>query len=491
MKTHYFLAFDLGATSGRTILGNLIDGVLTLKELTRFPNQILPFNGHCYWNIFSLYEHLKEGLIAASNEGVEIGSIGIDTWGVDFAFIGSDGSFMGLPYAYRDPHTTDAPEEFFNKYMSKENVYARTGIQVMNFNSLYQLYALQRDNSSQLASCNKILFMPDALSYMLTGEMVTEYTIASTSQMINPYTKKFDKELLECVDLREDYFGKMVMPSEQIGLLRKDLAEECGLPQIPVVAVAGHDTASAVASVPALNPNFAYLSSGTWSLMGIETQEPVISEQTAEWNITNEGGIDGTIRLLKNITGMWIVEQCLKEWKKGGVEYSYPQMVELANEAKPFVFMIDPDDASFANPASMLQAIDDYCDKTNQSKPQSHGEYIRSIFESLALKYKSVLEMFATLATFPIEKLHIIGGGSRNALLNQFTANSIGIEVVAGPSEATAIGNIMIQAKAAGVVGDLWEMRQIISSGVETHTFYPADEEQWAAAYYRFKMIVK
>ena len=221
MKAHYFLAFDLGATSGRTILGKLSDGQLSLKELTRFPNQILPIRGHYYWNIFSLYEHLREGLIAASKEKVEISSIGIDTWGVDVAFVGSDGSLMGLPFAYRDPHTNEAPEQFFERYMSKDDVYARTGIQVMNFNTLYQLYAMQRDGTSQLSACDKILFMPDALSYMLTGEMVTEYTIASTSQMINPYTKEFDKELLECIDLRADYFARMVMPTENSGLSTK------------------------------------------------------------------------------------------------------------------------------------------------------------------------------------------------------------------------------------------------------------------------------
>ena len=283
----------------------------------------------------------------------------------------------------------------------------------------------------------------------------------------------------------------MVMPAEQIGVLTKDLADECGLPQIPVVAVAGHDTASAIAAVPAINQNFAYLSSGTWSLMGIETKEPVVTAQTALWNITNEGGVDGTIRLLKNITGMWIVEQCLKEWKKADIDYTYPQMVELASHATPFIVMIDPDDASFANPTSMLQAIDDYCEKTNQTKPKTHGEYIRSIFESLALKYRSVLEMFAALATFPIEKLHIIGGGSRNALLNQFTSNAIGLEVIAGPSEATAIGNIMLQAKAAGVVSDLWEMRRIISSAVETRSYIPNDIEEWDDAYDKYKLITE
>ncbi len=490
MEAKNFVAFDLGATSGRTILGTLAGGKLSLKELTRFPNRMVPLAGHYHWNIFSLYEHLKEGLAAAAKEGVGITSVGIDTWGVDFAFIGRDGSVMGMPYAYRDPAIATAHTEYFEKVLPREKVYARTGIQIMNFNSLFQLYARRRDGSSQLSAAERLLFMPDALSYMLTGNKVTEYTIASTSQILDPVTKRMDAELLASVGLAEEMFEDIVMPGHVVGMLRKDIADEAGLPQIPVVAVAGHDTGSAVAAVPATDEKFAYLSSGTWSLMGIEVEQPVITEETSRLNVTNEGGVEGTTRLLKNITGMWLVEQCLAEWKRQGTAYTYPEMVETAIAAPEFGAFIDPDDPSFAAPASMTAAIDAYCTRTGQKKPSDHGEYIRVIFESLALKYRQTLDMFRGLAPFPVEKLHVIGGGSKNTLLNQFTANSIGIPVIAGPSEATAIGNIMIQAKAAGLVGTLQEMRAVIAAGVETHTYTPQDTAKWQEAYENFRKVI-
>ncbi len=491
MKEISFLAFDLGATSGRSILGTLRDGKLHMKELTRFPNQIMELGGHFYWNIFSLYEHLKAGLAACAKEGVAVTSIGIDTWGVDFAFLGSDGQILGLPYAYRDPHTEGAPDQYFKNVLPREQVYDLTGIQVMNFNSLYQLYAMKRDGSSVLAAAKEALFMPDALSYMLTGEKVTEYTIASTSQILNPRTKKMEAQLLEKMGVPASLFGQVVMPGQVIGTLRKELCEETGLGEIPVVAVAGHDTASAVAAVPARDEKFAYLSSGTWSLMGIEVKDAVITPETAALNITNEGGVEGTTRLLKNITGMWILEQCIKEWKKQGTEYSYPEIVGMASGAEPFRSFIDPDDLSFANPPSMVGAIEAFCSKTGQSIPKTHPELIRCIFESLALKYKNILGKFQQLAPFPVERLHIIGGGSKNNLLNQFTANAIGMPVVAGPSEATAIGNVMLQARAAGYVNSLQQMRDMIAEVVETETFAPQDAAAWDAAYAKISNLIK
>lgn len=491
MQPKHFVAFDLGATSGRTILGSLRDGELVLKELTRFPNTILPLGDHYYWNIFSLYEHLCEGLRAAAREGVEITSVGIDTWGVDFAFVGKDGSLLGLPYAYRDPHTAGAPEEYFSKVLPKEEVYGDTGIQIMNFNSLYQLYAMQRDHSSQLAAAERLLFMPDALSYLLTGEMVTEYTIASTSQLLNPRTKRIEARLLEKMGLSAELFPPIVMPGHRIGTLRAELAAACGVPQLPVVAVAGHDTASAVAAVPAANERFTYLSSGTWSLMGIEVREPFINEQTERYNFTNEGGVEGTTRLLKNITGMWILEQCLRKWKDEGRDYTYPEIVKMATAAAPFRTMIDPDDASFAAPGDMPAAIRAYCERTGQPVPDGDSATIRAIFESLALKYRFVLDRFRSLAPFEIERLHVIGGGSKNALLNQFTADSLGIPVTAGPSEATAVGNIMLQARAAGCVDTLQQMRSLIARCIPAENFTPGDTAAWDAAYTRFKTIVK
>ena len=488
MKNKSFLAFDLGATSGRSILGTLDNGRLQMKELTRFPNQMLQIGNHFHWNIYSLFEHLKAGLVAAKNEGVEITSIGIDTWGVDFALIAKDGSILGAPYAYRDPHTVGAPDDFF-KIVPREKVYDLTGIQVMNFNSLYQLFALSQANNSLLEATDKILFMPDALAYLLTGNKVVEYTIASTSQILNPRTKQFEAELLENAGVSPSILGEIVMPGHVIGTLTDDLAEESELGKVKVVAVAGHDTGSAVAAVPAINENFAYLSSGTWSLMGIEVIDPIITEQTSALNFTNEGGVEGTTRFLKNITGMWLLEQCLKEWKKEGITYAYEKLVQLADTVPAFLSFVDPDHSTFANPTSMTKAIVDYCQITEQKVPVSHAEFVRCIFESLSLKYKSVLEILKSLAPFPIEKLHVIGGGSKNPLLNQWTANSIGIPVIAGPSEATAFGNIMIQAKAAGCVDSLQEMRQIIGESVQLDEFFPKNQEAWAGAYEKFMAV--
>jgi len=490
MRNKSFLAFDIGATSGRSILGTLTDGRLQMKELTRFPNQMLQIGNHFHWNIYSLFEHFKEGLAAVKKEGVEISSIGIDTWGVDFALLAKDGTILGAPYAYRDPHTDGAPEKYFD-IVSREKVYELTGIQVMNFNSLYQLFALKQANSSLLEVATEMLFMPDALAYMLTGNKVVEYTIASTSQILNPRTKKFESLLLEKAGVNPSILGEIVMPGHVIGMLTDVLAEESELGKVPVVAVAGHDTASAVAAVPAENERFAYLSSGTWSLMGIEVKDAIINEETFALNFTNEGGIEGTTRFLKNITGMWLLEQCLKEWKKEGITYAYEKLVHLAESATAFQSLIDPDNILFANPASMTGAITDYCLATGQKAPSNHAEFARCIFESLSLKYKFILGKLNSLAPFTIEKLHVIGGGSKNPLLNQWTANAIGIPVIAGPSEATSIGNIMIQAKAAGCVDSLFEMRQIIRESVQLDEFLPENPEVWKEAYLKFLSITK
>ncbi|MBL7972122.1 MAG: rhamnulokinase [Prolixibacteraceae bacterium] len=488
MKNKSFLAFDIGATSGRSILGTLDNGRLQMKELTRFPNQMLQIGNHFHWNIYSLFDHFKAALVAVKKEGVEIASLGIDTWGVDFALIAKDGTILGAPYAYRDPHTDGMPEKYFS-IVSREKVYGLTGIQVMNFNSLYQLFALKQAGSSLLEAASEILFMPDALAYLLTGNKVVEYTIASTSQILNPKTKQFEAQLLEAAGVSPSILGDIVMPGHVVGTLTDALAEESELGKVPVVAVAGHDTASAVAAVPAENERFAYLSSGTWSLMGIEVKDAIINDETYALNFTNEGGIEGTTRFLKNITGMWLLEQCLKEWKKEGISYAYEKLVKMAESAPAFQTLIDPDHASFANPGSMTKAITEYCLATGQTAPATHAEYVRCIFESLSLKYKYVLGKFIKLAPFGIEKLHVIGGGSKNPLLNQWTANAIGMPVIAGPSEATAIGNIMIQAKAAGCVGSLTEMRQIIRDSVQLEEFLPDNQGDWEKAYARFLKI--
>lgn len=491
MKQHNFLAFDIGATSGRSIIGSLENGKLQLKELTRFPNKIIRIHNKYYWDIFALAEALKDGLKSAAAQNIKIDAIGIDTWGVDFVYLGEDGSVLGTARSYRDPYTTGMPQEYFDKILPRKEVYGLTGIQIMNFNSLFQIYAAQKENSSALGSAKEILFIPDALSYLLTEKKVCEYTILSTAQLLNPKTKQVEKKLLEAMGIDSSLIPPIVMPGQVIGNLTDDLAHECGLDTIPVIAVAGHDTASAVVSVPAENKNFAYLSSGTWSLMGIEVDDAIINEESFDLNFTNEGGVDGTVRFLKNITGMWLLEQCRKEWEAKGQTYTYPQIVEMSDSVAGFESLVDPDHISFANPESMTDAISLFCQNTGQKAPATDAEYVRCIFDSLALKYRYVLESLQKLSPFAIEKLHVIGGGSQNKLLNQATANSIGIPVIAGPCEATAIGNIMMQAQGVGLVDSLQEIRTIVRNSVELEIYQPQDTEVWSEAYNRFVKYIK
>ena len=468
-----FFAVDLGATSGRTILGTFTPEGLEMEDVNRFPNRLIETGGHFYWDIYELYRNIIEGLkIVAQRGDVEITSIGIDTWGVDFVCVGKDGGFIRQPYSYRDPHTVGASDIFFRKVPRKQ-VYEWTGIQVMNFNSLFQLDTLRRNDDSALAAADKLLFIPDALSYMLTGEMVTEYTIASTAQLINAKTRKFEDALLYEIGLTRSNFGRFVYPGDKVGVLTKEVQTMTGLGAIPVIAVAGHDTASAVASVPAVNRNFAYLSSGTWSLMGIEVPEPIITEESYAMNFTNEGGVDGTVRFLKNITGMWLLEQCRAVWSRQGREYSYEEIVRMTEGAALSPGVIDPDAAEFAAPTDMPQAIRTWCAAHGVPSPADDAALMRLIFDSLAAKYAEVLGKLRRLAPFEIECLHVIGGGAQNDLLNRMTADAVGIPVVAGPAEATALGNIMVQARAAGVVSSLAEMRRYIGRSIETKTYQP------------------
>ena len=488
MDKKYFFAVDLGATSGRTIVGTLDDGKVILEELTRFDNNLIEANGHFYWDIYALYFEIIKGLKAAKQRDLCITSIGIDTWGVDFVCVAEDGS-VSQPIAYRDPHTFDAMDDYLENVMSREKVYDVTGIQFMNFNSIFQLYAMKRAGNSALKNAQKILFIPDALSYMLTGNMVCEYTIASTAQLLDPRTGQLDPRLLASIGLTQSKFGRMVNPGDLVGALTADVQKQTGYGAIPVIAVAGHDTGSAVAAVPAKNEKFAYLSSGTWSLMGIETKKAIINHISYERNFTNEGGIEGTTRFLKNICGMWLYERCRKEWTDA--PKSHPELIAEAMKQPAFQSIINPDDACFANPSSMIDAIQTYCKETNQHVPQGYAEICRCIFDSLALRYRQVFSYLTEMASFPIEVLHIIGGGSLNDNLNQFTANSCGVEVLAGPQEGTALGNIMVQAKAVGEVGDIWAMRRIIANSIQLKEYTPQDSELWAEQYKRYLEITE
>ena len=494
-KKKYYFAVDLGATSGRTIIGSIEDGRFCLEEVTRFPNNLIEQGGHFYWDIYALYFEIIRGLKEVASRGLAITSIGIDTWGVDFVLIGDDGAILRNPRAYRDPITFEAMDDYLQHVISKKEVYDITGIQFLNFNSIFQLYAMQKEGNSALKAAQKILFVPDALSWMLTGNEVCEYTIASTSQLLDPRTKQLDERLLASIGLTRSMFGKMVNPGNVIGVLTDEVQKMTGLGAIPVIAVAGHDTASAVAAVPAKDEQFAYLSSGTWSLMGIETKDAIINDLSYERNFTND---EGTTRFLKNICGMWLYERCRKEWAVSKAEadrqaaaMSHPELQGSAMQVEAFRSIINPDDALFANPSSMIEAIQHYCRKTDQSVPETPAEICRCIFDSLALRYRQVFQWMQEFAPFKLEILHIIGGGSLNKYLNQFTANATGATVLAGPQEGTAIGNIMLQAESAGSVKDIWEMRRIIANSLELVKYEPTDKAAWDAAFDRYLEITK
>ena len=498
----YFFAVDLGATSGRTIIGSMADGRLEQEEISRFPNNLIETGGHFYWDIYALYFEMIRGLKEVARRGITITSIGIDTWGVDFVFIGEDDAILRNPMAYRDPHTFEAMDDYLCHVAQPREVYDITGIQFMNFNSLFQLYAMRKAGNVAMKHCKKVLFVPDALSWMLTGEAVCEYTIASTSQMFDPRTGDLSEKLIESIGLTREHFGRMVQPGTQIGVLTEEVQKMTGLGAVPVIAVAGHDTGAAVAAVPAKNEQFAYLSSGTWSLMGIETKEAIINDRSYELNFTNEGGIEGTTRFLKNICGMWLYERCRKEWISNGErlevrgesiplsDVSHPELQGSVMQVEAFRSIVNPDDKAFANPPSMIEAIQRYCRETGQTVPETPAEICRCIFDSLALRYRQVFGWLKEFASFDLNVLHIIGGGSLNKYLNQFTADALGVEVLAGPQECTAIGNIMLQAKAMGLVKDIWEMRAFIANSVEMVAYHPTgDKAAWDIAYEKYLKV--
>lgn len=482
---HYF-AVDLGATSGRTILATYNGETVTMKEVTRFANPMIPLGGHLYWDIANLYNEILKGLKTVADEGIAVNSIGIDTWGCDFAFFGKDGQLLGMPHCYRDQHTKGAQEKFFAK-MPADEVYRRTGIQFMDFNSLFQLDTIKRNSCQALEHADKILFIPDALIYMLTGNAICEYTVASTSQMLNPMTGDLDTEILEALGIPREKFGVMTQPGTVAGTLTEQVQEATGLGAVPVVAVAGHDTGSAVAAVPAKDKEYAYLSCGTWSLLGIESEKAIITEDSFRENFTNEGGIEGTTRFLKNICGLWLFEQSRKKFKDA--PSSVGELVALC-ESSTYDGLIFPDDPSFSNPSSMTAAIREYCSRTGQTVPETPADYCRCIFRSLAFRYRQVVEILETMCDFPIRKLHVIGGGSQNRYLMQYAANALNMPVICGPVEGTALGNVLMQLKASGAVDTLTRMREISGASVDLVTYLPEDAEKWNTEYERYKTTI-
>ena len=489
MKEHNYLAIDLGAESGRMVIGTVSSSGIKLTEAHRFPNQQIFFQGHLHWNILDLWEKIKQGLFNASiqSEG-DLSSIGVDTWGVDFGLISRDDQILGHPYTYRDARTEGMMESAFRS-VSKRKIYEQTGIQFLTFNSIYQLLYMVRSRDELLKVSDRLLFMPDIFNFLLTGEKYSEYTIATTSQLLNAYTRKWDPVIFSGLNLPIDIMAPILQPGEKIGKVSADSGQETGLTGVQVVSVGSHDTASAVAAVPANSPNWAYLSSGTWSLLGVEVEEPVISDISLRYGFTNEGGIGGKIRLLRNIMGLWLLQKCRLQWKKEGVECTYDDLVKWAEAAKPFRCIIDPDFPSFLNPPDMPAAIRSYCHRTDQPEPHSNPEIIRCIFESLALKYRFILELIQSLTKKKIEVLHIVGGGAQNRLLSQFTADAAQVIVKTGPTEATALGNIIVQGMASGFPANLKEGRDLIASSFPSVTYHPEKSDEWNKVYQRYKKL--
>ena len=478
-----YLAIDLGATSGRGIVGFLENGKLETVEVNRFANAFLPINGHLFWNIYKLFDEILQSIHAAIEKGYEVQSIGIDTWGVDFGLINEDGYLTGLPYIYRDSIADGAVEKFGKEIMPISELYNIAGIQVMQINSIFQLFAQKNANTVSFINAKKLLFTPDLLNYLLTGVYKNEYTISSTSSLLNCKKRNWDTDLLNKLALSHDLFSPIIFPGEKVGALTPQLSKHLNIPPIPVIAVASHDTASAVAAIPATGNEWAFLSLGTWSLMGIESKHPIINHEAFADSFTNEGGVNGTIRFLKNITGFWLIEQCIQSWEKQGQKVTYAQIDSEVLAAKPFERFIDCDADDFKQAGDMVTMMTDYFIKTNQSIPQTYGEWARCIFESLAMKYRITLEKLVRHASFEIKAIHAIGGGTKNQLLCQLTANATQLPVIAGPVEATASGNILVQALAMKELSSFEEIREVMRKSTETTTYYPTDKLTWEQQY--------
>lgn len=464
------------------MLGRLNEGKIEVEELHRFSNDPVQVGDRLHWDILRLLHELKQGLLKAKHRGIKLDSIAIDSWAVDFGFIGSNGELLGNPYHYRDHHTDGVMEQVIEK-LSASHIFGRTGIQFLPFNTINQLAALKQADSPLLRDAKHFLMIPDLLRYFLTGEMYNEFSNATTTQLYNPLSGGWDEELIRAIGISPDLFGQVAQPGERVGQLRSSVCEELNIDSVPVYAVAEHDTGSAVAAVPALERSFAYLSCGTWSLMGTEVEEPVINELAQQLNFTNEGGAYGTYRLLKNIMGLWILQECRRSWERGGISYTFPELVKLADEAKPFAAFIDPDDPLFLHPGDMPARISEYCVRTGQTAPEGAGPIVRCILESLALKYRYVLELTEQLSGQTFNGLHMVGGGIQNTLLCKWTANAIGKPVWAGPVEGSAIGNMVVQWIASGELADIWEARKVIRESFPVDAYEPEQHEEWDHAY--------
>lgn len=482
------LAFDLGASSGRGIIATLDNGKITLEEVHRFPNNGVSVRGTLYWDVLYLFDQIKQGIVNAKLAG-GFDSIGIDTWGVDFGLIDENGDLIGNPVHYRDVRTEGIPEEVF-KEINKESLYDKTGIQIMNFNTLFQLYYLSKYKSDLLKRADKMLFMPDLLSYFLTGVKKNEFTISSTSQMLNPYTKEWHKEVLDTLNIPKDLLCDIIKTGEILGKVSDDICEELGIEPVDVVAVGSHDTASAVVSVPTTADDFVYISCGTWSLFGTELKEPHINEKSLTSSYTNEGGYNYTVRYLTNIMGLWLIQESRRTWKKQGNDLSFNDLEQAAHKCEPFKCFIDPDYPEFARPGDIPKRIVEFCKRTGQYVPQSIGEIVRCIYESLAMKYRHSYINLKKDTGKDYNGINIVGGGTKDPFLCQLTANACNTTVMAGPIEATALGNVAVQFMAQGAISDIKEARTIIKNSFDIKTYMPNDIESWDNAYNKFKAIL-
>jgi len=483
--TANYLAVDLGASSGRVVLGAFDGERLTFEEIHRFDNRPVALGGRLYWNALTLFEEIKAAIRLGTQRGVRLDAAGIDTWGVDFALLGRGGELLEMPRHYRDPRTRGLMERVFERVPRRE-VYERTGIQFMPLNTLYQLLAVARGETPLLEAADRLLFMPDLFAYWLTGQRNTERTIASTSQMMNTRSGAWDAEFLDRLDLPARLLPPIRDTGTVAGTLLPEVSDECGQPGLRLIHTACHDTAAAVAAAPAAGNDWAYISSGTWSLVGVERNEPLITPEAMDANFTNEAGVAGTTRFLRNVAGLWLVQECQRTWACQGTEHSYESLIALAEAAEPLRSFVDPDTPRFADPGDMPARIREACREASLPVPESPGQVVRCALESLAMKYRHVLATLGRITGRRIAVLHVVGGGSRNRLLNQWTADATGLPVVAGPVEATAVGNLLVQALGRGRIGTLADLRRIVAASGELQRYEPWNTNAWDEAQGRF-----
>ena len=494
MASKCYLAVDLGAESGRVMAGLLSTGKITLEEVHRFSNGPVSIGGSLRWDVLKLWSEILIGLSkAAEIYGDDIVSVGVDTWGVDYVLLSPENEIICQPYHYRDGRTEGMLAAAM-KHVPKEKIFSETGLQFMEINTLYQLLAMQKQSNPLLQLTDLFLLIPDFFHWALCGSRVVEFTNATTTQCLHPTERNWSFDLLRQFDLPTDMFPQIVTPGTNLGKLRPEVISQTGLPRIDVVTPPTHDTAAAVVAVPTKNTgsaNWAYLSSGTWSLIGVEVKEAALSPLALKYNVTNEGGVDDTYRLLKNVMGLWLVQECKRSFERDGNQLEYADLVTAAKNTEPFRTLIDPDDPSFLSPDDMPKAISKWCQEHDQPVPQTIGQFVRCALESLAFKYRIVLGWLEELTEEEIEVIHIVGGGSQNELLNQLTANATGLKVIAGPVEATALGNVLIQARTSGEIGTLSEIRDVVRKSYPLKEFRPQDQPTWEAAFERFCEIVK